>query len=300
MAKDELLFESERLERRQQRKRLLLPLAIVGLLILAILAVIAILHSGKGETHMGGEDTPYPFRWTQAKDGSLRLELSHKDAAQERWQLQPGESFSSLEIQRAEKESGGSTVFHLTPNQPGRALLRLVLAPEGKTLSARYGFDLLTETVRTQEGLAVSILSAQGNSLVGEVSGGEEMNRPYRVYTDWNGDTVIAVENVGNSADWEFSAGDEEVLRFLGLHWADQRMEAHLLPGAKTGESSVLLKSESAGVSLELTLRRTEEGSLQVLSHQAQYRDVEESEIGSGEVYEVTAELPQTPETTAP
>ena len=275
MAKDELLFESERLERRAQRKRLLLPLAIVGLLILAILAVIVIVQSGKGETHRGGEDTPYPYSWTQARDGSLRLELSHKDAAQERWQYQPGELLSAMEIQRAEKESGGNTVFTLQPVKAGRALIRLVLAPEGRQLSARYGLDLLAETVATEEGLAVIIRSSEGVSLAGDASGGGETDRPYRVYTDWNGDTVVAVKNVRNSADWEFTVDNEETVRFLGLQWSDNQMAAHLLPGEKTGETTALLKSESAGVSLELKLRHTEEGSLQVLSHKAEYQEVE-------------------------
>ena len=275
MAKDELLFESERLERRSERKRLLLPLAIVGLLILAILAVIVILQSGKGETHRGGEDTPYPYSWTQSRDGSLRLELPHQDAAQERWQYQPVEELSTLELQREEKESGGNTVFTLKPVKAGRTLIRLVLAPEGQQLSARYGLNLLAETVSSEDGLAVIIRSSEGVSLAGDASGGAETNRPYRVYTDWNGDTVIAVKNVQNSADWEFTVDNEEAVRFLGLQWSDNEMAAHLLPGEKTGETTALLKSESAGVSLEVKLRHTEEGDLQVLSHQAEYQEVE-------------------------
>lgn len=300
MAKDELLFESERLEQRQQRKRLLLPLAIAGLVILAILAVIVIVQSGKGETYRGGEDTPYPYSWTQNRDGSVRLELTHKDAPQERWQFQPGETITAMEIQRAEKESGGSTVFNLTPVQPGRALIRLVLAPEGKQLSARYVLNLLAETLQGEEGMSVIIRSSEGVSLAGDASGADETDHPYRVYTDWDGDTVIAVRNVQNSADWEFTVDNEDAVLFLGLQWSDDQMAARLRPGEQAGEATVLLQCESAGIRLEIKLQRTEDGGLQVLSHKPEYREVEASEdepyggLGPNGTAAVETEAPET------
>ena len=79
MAKN-VVFESERYEKRQIFKRIGIPLAVVIGAILIAVVVALIVRGGRGKPVSGGEDTPYPYTWTANRNGSVTLVLDRAAA----------------------------------------------------------------------------------------------------------------------------------------------------------------------------------------------------------------------------
>ena len=82
---DELIFDSERQERRARKKSRLIPLLVLAGILLAVIVIALLLRSGKEPVHPAGEDTSYPYTWQVQSDGSLLVEISHADAPDYRW-----------------------------------------------------------------------------------------------------------------------------------------------------------------------------------------------------------------------
>lgn len=125
---DNFLFDSERLEQREKRKRRLLPILVLGGILLTAAAIALVIGLTKTEVHQEGADTPYPFTWQTESDGSMLLDLPHDDAPAYRWTVvNGGEDPGILSVERAEQDRRGATRFQLKPLREGRVMLELAL-----------------------------------------------------------------------------------------------------------------------------------------------------------------------------
>ena len=270
---DELIFDSERLARKAAKKRLLIPLLVLAAVLIAALILALILRGRKGEQHRGGEATDYPYVWTLKANGDAELTVPHEDLPEGRWDLKDGEeSLPALRVTRQEKEGSDGTVFLLHPEAEGRSLFTLVLLGPGESPAKGYEMTLLAEVSRVEEQLSVSLLNASGTRLQTELSGGADSENPYRIFTNQRNELVISLPVSESEMDWEYELPQgEDSLEPLGLLYEDGLMNLYLRAGATPGPAQLVLRSQQAAAELRLSLETGADGSLKVLSHEADY-----------------------------
>lgn len=305
---DELLFDSERQERRAHKKRLLIPLLVLAGILIAVTVIALILRSGKNPVHPAGEDTLYPYTWQVRSDGSLLLEIPHTDAPDYRWTPANTEPLQILEAQREEKERNSTTRFILSPKEAGRDMVRLKLQRESEGASEAgsepaskeealalgyaapdpedviFELTLLVEFTREGDELTGAVLSSSGVRHQGVLHGGDASANPYRIYGKDKARVTVAVKAASDEQDWscEILSGEDSV-EIDGLLYELGEVLVHLRAGETPGESELVLRSEAAAAEIRLRCVREEDASLLVMEHQAQLRDKPEQNPGGQE-----------------
>lgn len=287
---DELLFDSERQEKKTQRRKWLFPaLALAAVLLIAVVVALILRGKNKTEIHKLGEDSPYPFTWQLNADGSILLELPHENAPAYRWVLTNGETLNALDAVREEKESNNTTRFTLTAREEGRNLLELSLrrqsgeAPaepsEGEKVPEQlreadslYQLTLLTEFIREDGKLKGTILNYSGLRRQTELTGGADSANPYRIYARDGKRLTVAVKISPVETDWscEILSGPDSVTE-EGVIYQSGEVLLQLRAGLAPGESELVFSSEAAAAELRLRLTYAPEGALLVTEHAAQY-----------------------------
>lgn len=287
---DELLFDSERQEKKTQRRKWLFPaIALAAVLLIAVVVALILRGKNKTEIHKLGEDSPYPFTWQLNADGSILLELPHENAPAYRWVLTNGETLNALDAVREEKESNNTTRFTLTAREEGRNLLELSLrrqsgeAPaepsEGEKVPEQlreadslYQLTLLTEFIREDGKLKGTILNYSGLRRQTELTGGADSANPYRIYARDGKRLTVAVKISPVETDWscEILSGPDSVTE-EGVIYQSGEVLLQLRAGLAPGESELVFSSEAAAAELRLRLTYAPEGALLVTEHAAQY-----------------------------
>lgn len=287
---DELLFDSERQEKKTQRRKWLFPaIALAAVLLIAVVVALILRGKNKTEIHKLGEDSPYPFTWQLNADGSILLELPHENAPAYRWVLTNGETLNALDAVREEKESNNTTRFTLTAREEGRNLLELSLrrqsgeAPaepsEGEKVPEQlreadslYQLTLLTEFIREDGKLKGTILNYSGLQRQTELTGGADSANPYRIYARDGKRLTVAVKISPVETDWscEILSGPDSVTE-EGVIYQSGEVLLQLRAGLAPGESELVFSSQAAAAELRLRFTYTPEGALLVTEHSAQY-----------------------------
>ena len=287
---DELLFDSERQEKKTQRRKWLYPaIALAAVLLIAVVVALILRGKNKTEIHKLGEDSPYPFTWQLNADGSILLELPHENAPAYRWVLTNGETLNALDAVREEKESNNTTRFTLTAREEGRNLLELSLRLQSEEAPAEpsdgekvpeqlreadslYQLTLLTEFVREDGKLKGTILSYSGLRRQTELTGGAGSANPYRIYARDGKRLTVAVKISPVETDWscEILSGQDSVTE-EGVIYQSGEVLLQLRAGLAPGESELVFSSEAAAAELRLRLTYAPEGALLVTEHSAQY-----------------------------
>lgn len=287
---DELLFDSERQEKKTQRRKWLFPaLALAAVLLIAVAVALILRGKNKTEIHKLGEDSLYPFTWQLNADGSILLELPHENAPAYRWVLTNGETLSALDAVREEKESNNTTRFTLTAREEGRNLLELSLRLQSEEAPAEpsdgekvpeqlreadslYQLTLLTEFIREDGKLKGTILNYSGLRRQTELTGGAGSANPYRIYARDGKRLTVAVKISPVETDWscEILSGQDSVTE-EGVIYQSGEVLLQLRAGLAPGESELVFSSEAAAAELRLRLTYAPEGALLVTEHSAQY-----------------------------
>lgn len=287
---DELLFDSERQEKKTQRRKWLFPaIALAAVLLIAVVVALILRGKNKTEIHKLGEDSPYPFTWQLNADGSILLELPHENAPAYRWVLTNGETLSALDAVREEKEKNNTTRFTLTAREEGRNLLELSLRLQSEEAPAEpsdgekvpeqlreadslYQLTLLTEFVREDGKLKGTILNYSGLQRQTELTGGAGSANPYRIYARDGKRLTVAVKISPVETDWscEILSGQDSVTE-EGVIYQSGEVLLQLRAGLAPGESELVFSSEAAAAELRLRLTYAPEGALLVTEHSAQY-----------------------------
>lgn len=287
---DELLFDSERQEKKTQRRKWLYPaIALAAVLLIAVVVALILRGKNKTEIHKLGEDSLYPFTWQLNADGSILLELPHENAPAYRWVLTNGETLSALDAVREEKEKNNTTRFTLTAREEGRNLLELSLQLQSEEAPAEpsdgekvpeqlreadslYQLTLLTEFVREDGKLKGTILNYSGLQRQTELTGGAGSANPYRIYARDGKRLTVAVKISPVETDWscEILSGQDSVTE-EGVIYQSGEVLLQLRAGLAPGESELVFSSEAAAAELRLRLTYAPEGALLVTEHSAQY-----------------------------
>ena len=269
------------------KRRVLISIVIV--LVLAIVALLLLPGGGrKNRSFQGGEDTPYPYKWTEKKDGSILLSLCRQVPEGYVWHFVQEKKDTVLVSQ----ESGEGNVFHLQPLGTGDVLLRFILAdadfPEDRCCEL-----LLTAELRAEKGEVTA--SVSGNRMVlteQSLRGGESFDCPYRIRTDEEGRLAVFLRDGSQEPDWQiFQRNSADVLR-LARREAENGILTLRLYGSNAGTSRLLLYSAAKRLTLDLTVTSDAGGILTVQSHEmAAHPEWEGMESDELEAYVVAGEF---------
>lgn len=290
MAKD-LVFESEKLEKKLLRRKWLIPLLVV-VIALAVAAAAALLVRGnRGEKHLGGEDTPYPYTWQVNKNGVVTLEIETGDAEGYTWQHTAGGSYV-LNVVKPDKQPKGKSLFTIEARQIATSVLTFTLQGQYRE-DALYEWRLVTDAALTGEpvyistseeetpelelNFTVSILEGQGTARQGLMRSGDDSDLEYVVYEDTDGNVVVRVVTpqqeeayeYGGFIDpygWMIASTDESVASPVGTFTSGNTASASIAPGEKTGNATVRIYNYGALSQVVLECERTEDGRLIVQS----------------------------------
>ena len=299
MAND-VVFESERYEKRRSRMRWLLPLLGVLIVLIGIVAAALLLRGGKAAKVTGGEDTPYPYTWTVNKTGAVTLELDCAAAPGYAWEAE--ETPWQLRPSAEAKTKDGKTVFTLTPAGEGRATLRFVLRNTDEPADRIYELTFLAEITQETDRLHALPVSAAGHVTQGAVRGGDGSAYSYVIGSDADGDLYITVtlpqvvdeelnalyeqlrqqleageitvEDVlemdlplpERNSDWDLEASNEQAARPMGVIDGDDQVSAYFRPGEETGAVTLRLFDRVTGDTITVECENNG-GTLIVLSH---------------------------------
>ena len=155
MAKD-IIFDSERYEKRETVKRYLIPAAVlVGLIVVAVVAAL-LLRGSRSKPVTGGEDTPYPYTWAAGKNGSVILAVDRTAAPGYLWL--PAAETRQLDISVTQDAQQGKTQFILTPQEAGRCVLEFRLQREDDPEDCIYQLSALSNTDFDGKNMTTSLL----------------------------------------------------------------------------------------------------------------------------------------------
>ena len=269
MANKKVVFESERVERRQWLKTLLIPGIIVLALLLIALGIFMVSRLSRGRIRVGGEGSAYPYTWTAARDGSVTLVLEHAAAPDYTWLL--AEESTGVQVQMTGDSEKNGTVFTITPEGAGRASLHFRLQRGGDVTDRIYDRTLLLEFTQSNRGISVELIGDSGAALQGVLRDTSRSDYPYAIWTDEDGDLVLSMlyPEIGPNTDpdWSCVSEDESVAAVLGVIRQENAVQVYLRAGESEGETRVTLREAVTGAELTVTCRRDADGALLVLSH---------------------------------
>ena len=267
----DVVFDSERYEKEQSIKRLLIPLAVLLGVIAVVAAAALLLRGGRGKPVTGGEDTPYPYTWAVNKNGSISLELDRSAAPGYLW-TGPEES-AVFTVARDTNTEGDKTRFTLTPRGEGRSVLVFALERTEEAADRIFELSVLAEATREGKGFTGNLLGFSGRRLTGIVRGGEDSPYPYTMYTDKDGDLCILItapvsaeaEDEGEpnkDGDWQIVSASPETALPLGITQTDDTVAAYVRPGTVPGTAEVRVNNIRTGAELRFSLTLGEDGTL--------------------------------------
>ena len=277
-----VVFESERYEKRQTAKRIAIPIAvIVGVIVLAVVVAL-IVRGGRSRPVAGGEDTAYPYTWATNKNGSVTLVLDRAAAPGYIW-TSPAD-ISQMVIEAKQDVPEGKTQFILTPKEAGRCVLEFRLQREKDPDDCIFEWTTLSDVTYDGKTMRASLLSLSGRRLAGVVRGGEDFC-PYQIRQDEDGDLMIIItdmepgseeeeEDNGDDAGqekkpegWQCEPGDESVAEYLGMIRDDESAIIYLRAGTTPGRTSVRIWKIETGTELTVEFELDENGALLPLEH---------------------------------
>ena len=211
MSKD-LIFESEKLEKRQKVKKILIPVAIVAAVLIIAVVIALIIGKNKGEIHTGGEGTLYPFSWTENKDGSMTLYLPKPQVEKHDWISSSSVPEVAAAV-RSGKDTAESAVFSVVPETAGRTMLSFILQnteTDAKTEDFIYCLEMILNVADEGGVLKTSVYSGTGRSMPGAVSGSDEEGYLYQITVSQENQILIQIHD-NSPARQEDSISEETV-----------------------------------------------------------------------------------------
>ncbi len=296
MAK-EVIFESEKLEKKQKLMRLLLPLAVLAVIIVIAVIIAVIVGKNKPKTYTGGENTLYPYTWTEKKDGTLTVQLPNPKVADCVWTIENSEQ-EVADISKDAKPPKGQTAYIVTPKAAGRTQLEIKLSSimENGHGAQLYALAFIMDVAETDGKLKTTMYSASGRELPGVIMGGETEGWPYQITasgsreimvylkdrmreieqhpdrveidppegvtapagTEWTPDDPIYEMNL-----WDCTSSDEAAVRVNGVIARDGLVTVWLevLGHAETSSAEIVLRSKTGGAELAFTVKIAEDGT---------------------------------------
>ena len=245
-----------------KRKVLTAAIILAALLLIGLILLLSGRRTGT-ERFTGGEGTPYPYAWTEAKDGTVLVEPCRELPAGFGWTVAEADEAVAA---AAEQSADGRPAFLLTPVGAGDCFFTLALT------GGADGGEELCRLVMTLEvtGTRKRKASVAGHRLElveGVLRGGEDYGAPYRLWTGEDGALQLRLTDAAGSEDWRLRILTPSALGASGFRAEEGSVAAELYsPGP--GEAAFILYSPSGGLSLEVSCLADGEGNVRADAHE--------------------------------
>ena len=245
-------------------KRAGLITAAAFLSILLLIAAAVLLLHGRGGRSVRNDAVPYPYQWTEKRNGSVALTLDGGAVKEGLWATDvPGGDVVSVTL--SETRHGRATAM-LTPASEGRAELSFTLTNGDRRLAE---LRLAVETSEKEGRRAVTVIDHSERAGQETVSGGKE-EHPYTAYTDGDGCLVLHIaDSAVTSGDesallerWAAESSDELVAAVIEIREAEDGVEARVSTHVNGG-AEVTVSGEEANVTYRFSIV-SENGALRL------------------------------------
>lgn len=274
------------------------------LLTLAAAALSAVLLSACGGNHKAGEDTSYPYSWTENKDGSVTVIVRCETEDDCIWEAERSEQIeitaagateSTEEVQQTESTDQTDQGEQTQQSEQTEQTQQSDQAQQPASTDGEYTITALTDEVsgvaaftrRKEGGLEEQVwqisLSLQTDSkgklevidtwngapdTAATESAGEDTEAPYQWCSDGQEGLRVYVTTADQSWQVTTEGGSEDEDSYLTALGPDYDAEGFLVTIRGNAESgTVALKAIESGIYIELDLTRNDEGSLTVTDH---------------------------------
>ena len=243
------------MERQASKKPLLITLGVlVGIIVITV--AVTLIMRGRGGARFDGGDVPYPYSWTEKKDGTIALTMETGDVADGAWSVGSTQG-DAVEI-NVGATKGGKTEATLSPVEHGHTTITFSLMSGEE----RYAELSITVDVGSADGkLAATVSAHRERALQGVVRGGEETGHPFTVRGGDNGLTIFVEDSEGytdDSAAWESISTDSMVAFVSGIDVSDDGVTVHLETRAN-GTAEVTVYSVRDNISFVFATEEAEE-----------------------------------------
>ncbi|MBQ9719900.1 MAG: hypothetical protein IJV64_04315 [Oscillospiraceae bacterium] len=245
-----------------KRAGLITAAAFLSILLL-IAAAVLFLH-GRGGRSVRNDAVPYPYQWTEKRNGSVALTLDGGAMKEGLWATDvPGSDVVSVTLSETRH---GKAAAMLTPASEGRAELSFTLMNGDRRLAE---LRLAVETSEKEGRRAVTVIDHSEKAAQETVSGGRE-DHPYTAYTDDAGYLVLYISDSAASAEdesalserWTAESSDELAASVIELRDAEGGAEVRLSTHVN-GSAEVTVAGEEANVTYRFAVV-SENGALRL------------------------------------
>ena len=159
---------------------------------------LAVSLGGCAKRYAGGEDTPYPYEWTEKGRGTVVFSVNGAEAADCDW-LPQNYDDSVLTVSE-EKVKGDYHTYTITPEMPGRAEITFACEKqEGPLTDHRYEIHLVLDISEKNK---ATVAEHYQIAYSGVQHGGEGTDAPYLCQTEEDGSLSVFVEDTSTDSIW--------------------------------------------------------------------------------------------------
>ena len=245
------------------KRRILTAAVIFAALLLIALILFLTSRKPRSEQFAGGEDTPWPYAWTQLSDGTLLVKPKGDIPAGYGWTVAQADAAIAAV---SEQDSEGRTAFLLTPVGTGDSFFILALTGHEDEEDQLCRL-IMTVEVSGEKKPKAAVTGHRLEIVEGILRGGEDLGTPYRVWTEEDGTLQLRLTDSAGAEDWKLLVRTPSTLDSLGLRREAGRVSAKLYSPA-AGEMALVLYSPTRGLSLEVTGQADKEGNIRASAHE--------------------------------
>ena len=167
---------------------------------------LAVSLGGCAKRFTGGEDTPYPYEWTEKSKGTIVLSVNSAEAADCDWLPQSYDD-SVLTVSE-EKVKGDYHTYTITPEMPGRAEITFACEKqEGPLTDHRFEIHLVLDISEKNK---ASVAEHYQVAYSGVQHGGEGTAAPYLYQTEADGSLSVFLEDTSEDSIWNGTSDNEK------------------------------------------------------------------------------------------
>ena len=230
-----------------------------GVILIGILLIVLVLVlSGRGRKDVrfsGGEDSSYPYSWTEYRDGSIVVRPCSAVPDGYSWFVEENDDTVVRVSQTGGKQEPAFTV---TSAGEGDSLLKIDLA-ESQGSVCLASLYMVIESSDSGKQAVLTVTGHRMDEAEGFLIGGE-YGVSYLVITDDNGDLQLKVSGSGED-DWGCFIKTPRIVTDAYTSHNSDTLTARLY-AVNTGDAKIVVYSYSRGISLEITANSTADGTV--------------------------------------
>ena len=245
------------------KRRILTTAVILAALVLVALILFLMSRKPRSERFTGGEDTPWPYAWTQTQDGTVLVEPGGDIPAGFGWAVVEADAAIAAV---SEQDLEGRPGFLIAPAGTGDCFFILALAGQEDAEDELCRLVMTVETTAGKKPKA-AVTGHRLEIVEGILRGGEEFGAPYRIWTGEDGTLQLRLADSAGAEDWKLSVRTPSTLSSSGLRREAGKVSLQLYSPA-AGETAFVLYSAASGLSLEVTGQADKEGNIRASAHE--------------------------------